>query len=480
LHGYFCEADALLPESLELVDLVGIVLSPAHPSDPTTLDQLPEPPGRYTQYLGGFILGEGVLFGHASLIPGILWYFYGGGTMSNDLPSATLLQQAHARPKSGEELELLGKQAASKYGGGGGTLSESVVEVVKHAGLSPEQVKRVIEFTNTDAFLQEFRKEGAEHKVVEFDGGPANISDVLKDLNDGGGGTVFDDGHDYSMPPPDTVKTATLNRERLGLEETKLAEAFDVAESAYPFANPLRESLDMKDKLAAAFDELGQEINHLELEYMQATDDLYFQVKQAAMGGTELGQILTAWQGVTEDPEFVKAAFSQISRRLLGEGVFTSKDAIGESLIKTASVGVANPEHPLVQGFSYYCETLSKLASNRSAQTEVGESLDQITTFLHEVTKESSAGKALRDVAVGIHHAAGRAAPGVGKAVGGAAEQATKWAPVAAATYVGAKTYKGVSEHPTTQKALSFVPGTQQSEHRKYRAAVRQQQRRGY
>ena len=142
----------------------------------------------------------------------------------HDLPSTTLLQQAHARPVTGEELEVFGKKAAATYACGTcGTLTEAVVETVKHAGLSPEQVKRVVEFTNQNAYLAEFKKEGSPHKYIEFDGGPANPAGVIQDLNDGGGGTVFDRGvADYGSPPT-AMKTAELlgrNRAALGLEKT--------------------------------------------------------------------------------------------------------------------------------------------------------------------------------------------------------------------------------------------------------------------
>ena len=52
----------------------------------------------------------------------------------HDLPSQTLKQQAHARPVSGEELEVFGKYAASQFTAGlHGTLTKAVVETVKQA-----------------------------------------------------------------------------------------------------------------------------------------------------------------------------------------------------------------------------------------------------------------------------------------------------------------------------------------------------------
>lgn len=111
-------------------------------------------------------------------------------------------QQRQARPVSGGELEQMGKSAAERWSVGAyPSLHEAVVGTVKCARLSPEQVKRVVEFANTTAYLTEFRKEGMGHKYIDFgEGGPANPSTVLQDLNDGGGGTVFDTG-----------KTASLN-----------------------------------------------------------------------------------------------------------------------------------------------------------------------------------------------------------------------------------------------------------------------------
>lgn len=386
--------------------------------------------------------------------------------MSSDLPSAQLLQQAHARPKSGEELELLGKQAAAKYlEGSCPTLNEAVVATVKTAGLAPEQVRRVVEFANTDAFLQEFKKESASSKVVTFEGGPANYSDILKDLNDGGGGTVFDPGNgDYHQPPPSTVKTAQLNMERLGIEDTKLAEAFAVDESPLPFAEPLVDSLDLKEKLARAYEVVSSEISILEGQYLGAIDDLYTQVKQASLGGTSLGQIVVAWSTITDEPAFVKAAFAQITPKLIETGVFFTKEAIGESLEKTANSGLVNPQHPLVGSYRFFCDTLIKLADNRRAQQELAVGLDQLTTFLKQASVASSA----KDVIVKTVRAAEKAAPKVGKGVGKGAEIATKYSPHAAASYVGYEGYQKAKKSPTIHKALSYIPGTRQHQVRKY------------
>jgi hypothetical protein len=379
--------------------------------------------------------------------------------MAEDLMNDRL-SSTSSKPKTGEELETLGKEAASKYVRGGvSSLTEAVVETVKSAGLSPEQVKRVVEFTNIDAFHQEFRKEGMGHKVVEFEGGPADYSQVIKDLNSGGH-TMEIDKHafDYSTPPPNVPSLRSLNEDRLHLENTKLAEAFGVDEIPLPYAEPLREAIDMKDKLAGIEQELATQLSQLEGQYFDVIGDLFDSVKQASLGGVELGQIVQAWSTVASKPQFIKAAFAQLTPRLLENGVFSSKSDIGDSIMKMASAGIVNQDHPLVINFCDFCETLTKLAETRVAHTDVAAGLDTIVTFL----KAASLPGALEKGWNMATSAAREAAP----IAGGAVEKAVPYAPHAALGYAALRT---MASQPV-QKGLAYVPGTQQNQARQYYA----------
>lgn len=404
----------------------------------------------------------------------------------HDLPSQTLLQQDAARPVSGEHLEVLGKHAADCYHDGTyDTLNEAVVETVKQAGLSPEQVQRVIEFANTSAYLREFRKEGSTHKYINFPGGPASPSEVLKDLNDGGGGTVFDRGMaDYNQPPPTAEKTADVTRRnlsRLGLEkeasafessdEQMLREAFEVPDNELPFADPWQDSIQMRDKLASARDTVVGEIGSFETEFMLTCEDLYAQVKQAAMDGVHLGQIVQLWGEVVPGPNFVKLAFQQIGPRLAAEKVLTL-DEIGASLEKTAS-GLPNLEHPLVGVFSAYCIQLEKLATARAALDELCTEHDRVDWFLKTAHRKVAQG-GIVGAAKKLHGAAkqvsGKVAPIVGKAIGGEpgryAAKAVEYAPEAAEGLLALEAYDRAVKHGPLgglgQFAKARIPGTQE------------------
>lgn len=394
-----------------------------------------------------------------------------------DLPTSLLIQQEQARPRTGEELETFGKYAASLYlTGRCGTLSGAVVETVKSAELAPEQVRRVVEFTNTSAYLKKFASEGPGHKVVTFKGGPASFPDVIRDLNDGGGGSVFDKvasfgTSDYLLPPPDLAGLAEQNLARLGVVNSKLAAAFQTNDIPLPYEEPLRDVLDTKDKLAGLYDEATHELSGLETRYMDLCEMLFGQVKQAALEGTPLGHIVTVMSTVTDEPEFVKSAFYMLSERLVENEVFHSHAALADSLQKTAGAGMVNPSHPLVGIFGDYCDTLAKTAAYRQVREEVAFELDNLTTFIQ---KASSVASSIRGVAEQVPKAWSAATSATAKASQPISEfvselglpkaapivgNAVKYAPHIAAALAGEEMYQKAKNHPAGQAAKNFILG---------------------
>ena len=328
-----------------------------------------------------------------------------------DLPLQALLQQTHASSRSGSHLEVLGKHAAARWQAGDyKTLTEAVVGVVKEGQLVPEQVKRVVEFANTEAFLSSFRKEGSPHHVVDFPGGPADPSVVLGDLNDGGGGSVFDAGTgDYNMPPSGE-KTASVE------DEYALAALFgSTVETPLPYENPHGEVIELRDKLAGANDLLLDQIGHLEVMYAELGDRMYHQVKQAALAGVSMGEVAEAWQVAAPSNEYIKVAFGLVTPRLLNEGVFRNVEEMLDSAEKTAGAKIANTAHPLVVEFSEFCDALTKMAELRAAREELKEHLGHLNGYLKAAAAENPA--TLQKV--------WQAVKGVGERAGGAVAKHT-------------------------------------------------------
>lgn len=406
----------------------------------------------------------------------------------SDFSFLEILQQSQARSVSGEELEIFGKHAAQRFAEGGVSMNQAIVEEVKHAGLAPEQVRRVIEFANTAAFLHGFAKEGS-HKVVEFEGGPADPSIVLQDLNDGGGGTVFDRGlGDYVFPP--TEKAA---QEKLA--EATLQEMFAVDRTApgIPEENPLGDVIDFRDKVAGLSDHLTAELGGTETLYLDLVDRLFDQVKAASLGGYSLGDVVTLWSTVTDEPLFMKAAFAAVSDKLVEGGVFKDTVEICESMTKVAATQrLVNDAHPLIQDFGEYCQVLVKLAELRGARDEALEALDTATRFLLDprdtqaeffakfgadggavgklVAGAESAGKfvgpkaqALGELLVGKGQAA--------KTIGSLTGKAVKYAPHAAGaalTMRGMQHLQAMGQTPIGHEVKSLIPGTQDHAQKQY------------
>jgi len=377
----------------------------------------------------------------------------------SDLPTQGVYQQMHAHSVSGEHLEVLGKQASARWGSGAcSTLTDAVVETVKHANLSPEQVKRVVEFANTDAYLREFKKEGG-HKVVDFGrGGPADPASILQDLNDGGGGSVFDRGTlDYGAPPRERKHAsayveAFVDRE---LAQTKTA--------AVAGENPFDEVFALRDKIAGACDFHTSEISSLEIQYADCSDRAYRSVKQAALEGHALGEVVQAWAEVAPSAEHVKVAFQLFTPRLVREGVFPSVVSVSDSLQKTAGVQVVNREHPLVVEFDAYCQTLSKLAEHRSARAGLKPHLDSLNGHLKNAAAKGlipDAWRAAKSVGVWAGEHAGKASERLWEGSGNTVNKIVTHAPHIALALGANQARLAAEQSPTVQQALSMVPGT--------------------
>lgn len=381
-----------------------------------------------------------------------------------DLPTSLLTQQENAKSRTGEELETFGKYAASLYlNRKCGTLSEAVVETVKSAGLAPEQVRRVVEFTNTSAYLSKFASEGPGHKVINFDGGPASFPDVLRDLNDGGGGSLNDPApSDYSLPPPDTAKLAARNLARLGMTDEKLASAFRVEEAVLPYENPMKDAEDLKDKLAGLYDEATHEISGLETRYMDLCDLLFQKVKQASLEGVPLGHVVTVMGVAQSEPEFMKAAFAMLTPRLIQNEVFSNEVGVASSLEKTAGAGLVNPAHPLVGIYDDFCDTLAKLAATRQVRDEIEAELGTVTTFM------KAAAKGFIPKAWGVAtNLAAQASKPVRKAVGAVGGETAgnlagglvEYSPHLLAALGAEEVYQRAKNNPAANAATNFVLG---------------------
>lgn len=356
---------------------------------------------------------------------------------------------------SPERLESMGKRAAETWRAGlHDNLSEAVVQVVKTAGLTREQVRRVVEFTNHEAFLREFQKEGA-HRVVDFgDHGPADPAYVLQVLNSGahGGHPVEHSVSDYNSPP-------TSSKEASAAEEDALRDMFGAPPPELPYAAPLGEADRLRVKLAGIRDHLTSQLTGLERAYADLSDQLHWHVKQAALNGVSLGEVMGAWEPIAPSEAHIKAAFELLAPRLLREGVFSSQEEMFGSLDKTASAGmVVNPAHPLIESFDAYCECLSKLAETRAERAEVITGLSQLTDFVKNGNAVSAAYGKAKDLALRASVPAASVARELGgETAGQVVGGAVRHAPLIAAGIAANEARRHLMYSPTTRPVVDAV-----------------------
>lgn len=386
-------------------------------------------------------------------------------------------QQAHARAVAPEDLELFGKKAAAVWSSGAcSTLSDAVVSTIKHAHLSPEQVKRVVEFTNHSAYQNEFKKEGSNHRYIDFgEGGPANPSEVLKELNSGGTEVVTRENNldDYNGPPPE--KTASAQGE---FEKVASTEMYSEAE----LANPLQEVISLRDRIEGLYKHAGSELDLWSRELDVFKEELFHNVKIAALSGYSLGELAQVFSSRAPDFEYVKVAFNTFTTRLLDKGVFSSPEELSSSIQKVASVQQdVDATHPLIQAFDGYCQTLNKLASLREEQEELGLMLGELNGFLKQASRSSKEEKGLLEHAWEKNKLLANKAEQAGHFVGeklwrgtgkttGKLLKGTAYAVPALAAYGAYQNTVGSS--PAVQRlkstALGLIPGTDEYNMKQY------------
>lgn len=279
---------------------------------------------------------------------------------------------------SGEQLELMGKQAAANWEHGQHRdLTAAVLAVIKEANLSREQILRVVEHTNLAAYHSAFRKEGSAHKVIEFPGGPADPYAVLKKVAKQNGRQSVEVGiNDYAMPPG--TKTASASSDAFARM------LFPTAEEKKSVKQASADAMHLLTNISGAADSLASQAGHVELMLDSRLNEFYGEVKQAALSGVELGQVMAALSQLRPDESAVKTAFAHVARRLQQDGVFGSFEAIEGSLQKTAAQGLVNLQHPLVQSFAAYASTLDKLAELRAAHQVATQQESHLRRFLQE------------------------------------------------------------------------------------------------
>ena len=382
-------------------------------------------------------------------------------------------------PKTCLELETLGKRASARFERGETNLTRAVADAVKTAGLGPEHIRRVVEFANTNSFLDEFSKEGAPHRYVHFAEGPADADAVMAHLEEEAQQPLVDTGDaDYVLPPTDVAKLARDNGDAVGAG-LDFAELFPSSADSGDEApdDPLRELVATERKVAQLCATRAARLEVAQGAVNEARTTLAREAKIAALEGVPLGDIVRAWSTVATSPGAMKRAFA-IVRPALSD-VFDSDSAVRESMGKSAGGGVVNDAHPLVSA-------LSDLGTAEASAETLSRERDALARVHHlvEHRMKQAMKKDANRVMQGVRWLTGNARSLGGKAqskleplVGERASKvvggAIRYTPHAAGALATEEVYQRSKKTRTGRAVRNFaagrVPGTNAYDHRMYR-----------
>ncbi len=270
---------------------------------------------------------------------------------------------AAAGPADPSEMRSLGHKAVDLYDDGV-PLTDAVIQVAKTQELNAEQIQRVAEAANQEAYKRAWDSGGSVRNVT-FDGGPADAGKVVEALE--APEPPEQDLSDYGKTPPGkNLELDELAKRIFGTSAPKTAAVRG------PTMEEIRE--DLRGSFTDARQQLMSKVAGLQVDLMQASHRLADETRIAVMDGNSMGKIAAAWYATAPRDDLVDAAMAAVRpvvERDLGSGGFDL------SLIKTAGAGhVPDPRHPLIGKYKEFCKVavaLSQVVNGIQALDETAE-----------------------------------------------------------------------------------------------------------
>lgn len=282
---------------------------------------------------------------------------------------------------SADRLKILGKRAAAEHLSKGVPMNDAVSRVLTNErGLGPEHVRRVVEFANNDAFQGKFEQEDGDHRVVNIEGGPADPSYVLKELNMGATPT-------HTRPP---ATFGDLFEDEFVPGADSAGDVFDTAKEAsvavdMPHANPHGDLFRLQEQLCSIKDTILSKIAMVELTYEEAGGQLYGIAKQAVLNGLSPAEVSAAITAAgVQNSSLVKEALGYISRRMERDNIELPPE---KPISKFASNRVLNVRHPLVVAYNDFCKATVERYDLIKQANIVQEQLDRVNRAVWEVMR---------------------------------------------------------------------------------------------
>lgn len=246
-------------------------------------------------------------------------------------------------------LSALGTSAARLAETSGLSLTEAVVHTIGQMKLSTEQVRRVVEATNIEAFNKKYSSMSGNFRAVHIDDGPADPSVVLQSVSTQQPQALTVDALEYSMPPGLTkrasVGTFVVDRTRGGV---------------------MQEIRELQSKLSSAHDELIQSAESSKGLLEDLLEKLSKDVRSASLEGAAPAEIFEAWARVDIDT---------------AEQVFEKMSGLMKPNKKVASRQI-RPDATVVVTFSEFAKEAQRCLGLTKAVKNVENELSKVSSWI--------------------------------------------------------------------------------------------------
>lgn len=249
-------------------------------------------------------------------------------------------------------LESLGKAAARLAETSDLSLTNAVVETVGREKLNSEQVRRVVEHANIEAFNRKYASTSGVMRAVHIDGGPADPIAVLQSLENGAApreATI--DSIDYGMPPS---RGKAASYEVASLVDRTPAGVVGGIQALHT-------------QLKSAHNEVVQNLEVSRGELNDSLVELGESVRLASLQGAAPLDFFEAWAAT--DAEVAKVAYQRVA------------PFMNVNNVKVANRGL-NPRHPAVQHFQSFAKAAQSYARHHEALMLIEQELLKVSSWL--------------------------------------------------------------------------------------------------
>lgn len=276
-----------------------------------------------------------------------------------------------------EHLRALGKQASAQYTNEGMNLNDAVVGVLRdESALNQEHVRRVVEFANNYAFEQAFTKSAADHRVIDFAGGPADPSKVLQELRSESetgmvaktaGARLY--AEERFIPGQDGLRMRTGQMEKTA----------SAAKQDYPWLNPARELFELRDLVKTANEQMQARLITSQVAYDEAVDEMCKIARDVVRSGHSPAEVARIYADRSPNLNLTKLALKEVSKRVT--------DLPAVSMTKYAGDRVVNPAHPLCATFDHFTKVATEMFTVLSASESLTERLARVNAQVKSVVQ---------------------------------------------------------------------------------------------